>query len=292
MNRVEGILWAALSSSTFGLAPLFTLLLIGAGYSSFEVLTYRWGVASLCLAAYGVATGCSFRLGGRQLGTVFLLSLFRAATSLSLVIAYQNIASGVASTIHFMYPLVVAVVMMCFFRERGSAWTFAAIGMSIVGAVLLSLGNVDFSHGDTTLGIVSATVSVVAYGGYIVGVRRSRAVEIDSTVLTCYVMAFGALFFIAGGLLTGGVRLETDPHTWLYILGVAIPATAVSNMALVQAIKSIGPTLTSIFGAMEPLTAVVIGVWVFAEPFTAKGAAGILLIVAAVSVVVLRSRKG
>ena len=292
MNRVEGILWAALSSSTFGLAPLFTLLLIGAGYSSFEVLTYRWGVASLCLAAYGVATGCSFRLGGRQLGTVFLLSLFRAATSLSLVIAYQNIASGVASTIHFMYPLVVAVVMMCFFRERGSAWTFAAIGMSILGAVLLSLGNVDFSHGDTTLGIVSATVSVVAYGGYIVGVRRSRAVEIDSTVLTCCVMAFGALFFIAGGLLTGGVRLETDPHTWLYILGVAIPATAVSNMALVQAIKSIGPTLTSIFGAMEPLTAVVIGVWVFAEPFTAKGAAGILLIVAAVSVVVLRSRKG
>ena len=283
MLRVKGILWAALSSSTFGLAPLFTLLLLGVGYSSFEVLTYRWGVASLCLGAYGLLAGCEFRLGGRELGTVVLLSL---------VIADQNIASGVASTIHFMYPLVVAVVMMCFFRERGSAWTFAAIGMSIVGAVLLSLGNVDFSHGDTTLGIVSATVSVVAYGGYIVGVRRSRAVEIDSTVLTCCVMAFGALFFIAGGLLTGGVRLETDPHTWLYILGVAIPATAVSNMALVQAIKSIGPTLTSIFGAMEPLTAVVIGVWVFAEPFTAKGAAGILLIVAAVSVVVLRSRKG
>ena len=256
MLRVKGILWAALSSSTFGLAPLFTLLLLGVGYSSFEVLTYRWGVASLCLGAYGLLAGCDFRLGRRELGTVFLLSLFRAATSLSLVIAYQNIASGVASTIHFMYPLVVAVVMMCFFRERGSVWTFAAIGMSIVG------------------------------------VRRSRAVEIDSTVLTCCVMAFGALFFIAGGLLTGGVRLETDPHTWLYILGVAIPATAVSNMALVQAIKSIGPTLTSIFGAMEPLTAVVIGVWVFAEPFTAKGAAGILLIVAAVSVVVLRSRKG
>lgn len=240
MLRVTGILWAALSSSTFGLAPLFTLLLLGVGYSSFEVLTYRWGVASLCLGAYGLLAGCDFRLGRRELGTVFLLSLFRAATSLSLVIAYQNIASGVASTIHFMYPLVVAVVMMCFFRERGSVWTFAAIGMSIVGAVLLSLGNVDFSHGDTTLGIVSATVSVVAYGGYIVGVRRSRAVEIDSTVLTCCVMAFGALFFIAGGLLTGGVRLEADPHTWLYILGVAIPATAVSNMALVQAIRASG----------------------------------------------------
>ena len=291
MNRVKGILWAALSSSTFGLAPLFTLLLLGVGYSSFEVLTYRWGVATLCLGAYGVLAGCNFRLTRPQLGTVFFLSLFRAATSLSLVFAYQNIASGVASTIHFMYPLVVACVMICFFRERGSAWTFAAIGMSIVGAVLLSLGNVDFTRGNTTLGIISAIVSVVSYGGYIVGVRRSRAVEINSTVLTCYVMAFGALLFTVGGFLTGGIRLETDPHTWLYILGVAIPATAVSNMALVQAIKSIGPTLTSIFGAMEPVTAVVIGIWVFAEPFTVKGAAGILLIVAAVSIVVLRSRK-
>ena len=292
MERAKGILYAALSSSTFGLAPLFTLLLLGLGYSSFEVLSYRWGVASLFLGALALLAGRSFRLSWPELRTVFFLSLFRAATSLSLVIAYQHIASGVASTIHFMYPLAVALAMMCFFREKGSVWVFAAIGMSIVGAVLLSLGNVDFTRGNTTLGMVSAAVSVVSYGGYIVGVRKSRAVGIDSTVLTCCVMAFGALFFIAGGLLTGGVRLEIDPHTWLYILGVAIPATAVSNMALVQAIKSIGPTLTSIFGAMEPLTAVVIGVWVFAEPFTAKGAAGILLIVAAVSVVVLRSRKG
>ena len=115
--------------------------------------------------------------------------------------------------------------------------------------------------------------------------------EIDSAVLTCYVMGLGALYFILGGLLTGGVRIETDGMTWLCILGLALPATALSNMTLVQAIKRIGPTLTSIFGALEPLTAVVIGVAVFGEPFTAQGAAGILLIVAAVSVVVLRTGR-
>ena len=183
MERAKGILYAALSSSTFGLAPLFTLLLLGLGYSSFEVLSYRWGVASLFLGALALLAGRSFRLSWPELRTVFFLSLFRAATSLSLVIAYQHIASGVASTIHFMYPLAVALAMMCFFREKGSVWVFAAIGMSIVGAVLLSLGNVDFTRGNTTLGMVSAAVSVVSYGGYIVGVRKSRAVGIDSTVL-------------------------------------------------------------------------------------------------------------
>ena len=287
MERAKGILYAALSSSTFGLAPLFTLLLLGLGYSSFEVLSYRWGVASLFLGALALLAGRSFRLSWPELRTVFFLSLFRAATSLSLVIAYQHIASGVASTIHFMYPLAVALAMMCFFREKGSVWVFAAIGMSIVGAVLLSLGNVDFTRGNTTLGMVSAAVSVVSYGG----VRKSRAVGIDSTVLTCYVMGLGALYFIAGGLVTGGIRIETDGTAWLCILGVALPATAVSNMTLVQAIKRIGPTLTSVFGALEPLTAVVIGVAVFGEPFTVQGAAGILLIVAAVTIVILHSGR-
>ena len=291
MERAKGILYAALSSSTFGLAPLFTLLLLGLGYSSFEVLSYRWGVASLFLGALALFAGRSFRLSWPELRTVFFLSLFRAATSLSLVIAYQHIASGVASTIHFMYPLAVALAMMCFFSEKGSVWVFAAIGMSIVGAVLLSLGNVDFTRGNTTLGMVSAAVSVVSYGGYIVGVRKSRAVGIDSTVLTCYVMGLGALYFIAGGLVTGGIRIETDGTAWLCILGVALPATAVSNMTLVQAIKRIGPTLTSVFGALEPLTAVVIGVAVFGEPFTVQGAAGILLIVAAVTIVILHSGR-
>ena len=139
--------------------------------------------------------------------------------------------------------------------------------------------------------MIAAAVSVFSYAGYIFGVRRSRAARIDSTALTCYVMAFGALFFLVGGSLTGGVRIETDGMTWLCILGLALPATALSNMTLVQAIKRIGPTLTSIFGALEPLTAVVIGVAVFGEAFTAQGAAGILLIVAAVSVVVLRTGR-
>lgn len=291
MERAKGICYAALSSSTFGLAPLFTLLLLGVGYSPFEVLTYRWGVATLCLAVYGLMAGCDFRLNGSLLRTVFVLSLLRAVTSLSLVFAYRYIASGVASTIHFMYPLAVALAMSCLFRERTSVWTFAAIGISIVGAVMLSSGNADFGSGTTLFGLGASVVSVFSYGGYIVGVRKSRAAQIDSTVLTCYVMGFGALFFAIGGLLTSGIRFETDGITWLYILGIALPATAISNMSLVRAIQCIGPTLTSVFGALEPLTAVVIGVAFFREPFTVQGAAGILLILGAVTIVVLRGSR-
>lgn len=291
MNRIKGILYAAVSSSTFGLAPFFSITLLLAGFSAFEVLSYRWGVASVVLTAFGLFSGCSFRLSKKDFGVVFLLSLLRAVTSFSLIIAYQIIASGVASTIHFMYPLAVALAMMFFFQEKKSLWVMFAVLMSLLGAALLSLGELDAKNGNTMIGLVAACVSVFSYAGYIIGVRTTRAVQINSTVLTCYVMGLGTLFYLIGAFSTSGLQWVTDGYTWLIILGLALPATAISNITLVQAIKYAGPTLTSILGAMEPLTAVVIGVLVFKELFTVNSAIGILLILMAVSIVVFRRQK-
>ncbi|MBD3587998.1 DMT family transporter [Bacteroides sp. GM023] len=291
MNRIKGILYAAVSSSTFGLAPFFSITLLLAGFSAFEVLSYRWGVASVVLTAFGLFSGCSFRLSKKDFGVVFLLSLLRAVTSFSLIIAYQNIASGVASTIHFMYPLAVALAMMFFFQEKKSLWVMFAVLMSLLGAALLSLGELDAKNGNTMIGLVAACVSVFSYAGYIIGVRTTRAVQINSTVLTCYVMGLGTLFYLIGAFSTSGLQWVTDGYTWLIILGLALPATAISNITLVQAIKYAGPTLTSILGAMEPLTAVVIGALVFKELFTVNSAIGILLILMAVSIVVFRRQK-
>mgnify|MGYP001522404410 FL=1 len=291
MNRIKGILYAAVSSSTFGLAPFFSLTLLLAGFSAFEVLSYRWGVATIALTLFGWCSGCSFRLEKKDFLVVLLLSLLRAVTSFSLLIAYQNIATGVASTIHFMYPLAVSIVMMYFFQEKKSLWVMFAVFMSLLGAALLSSGELEAKNGDTIVGLVAACVSVFSYAGYIVGVRMTRAVRINSTVLTCYVMGLGTVLYFIGALTTSGLRLVADGYTWLIILGLALPATAISNITLVRAIKYAGPTLTSILGAMEPLTAVVIGVFVFKELFTLNSAIGIILILLAVSVVIFRKQK-
>ena len=291
MNRIKGILYAAVSSSTFGLAPFFSLTLLLAGFSAFEVLSYRWGVATIALTLFGWCSGCSFRLEKKDFLVVLLLSLLRAVTSFSLLMAYQNIATGVASTIHFMYPLAVSLVMMYFFQEKKSLWVMFAVFMSLLGAALLSSGELEAKNGDTIVGLVAACVSVFSYAGYIVGVRMTRAVRINSTVLTCYVMGLGTVLYFIGALTTSGLRLVADGYTWLIILGLALPATAISNITLVRAIKYAGPTLTSILGAMEPLTAVVIGVFVFIELFTLNSAIGIILILLAVSVVIFRKQK-
>ena len=285
MNRIKGILYAAVSSATFGLAPFFSISLLAIGYSSFEVLTYRWGVATVVLLVFAFLTKCDFHIGYKDFKTIFGLSLLRALTSFSLVIAYQNIASGVASIIHFMYPLAVAVTMAVFFREKKSIVTFAAIVLSLVGASLLSSGNIEYNGGNRMMGLIAACISVFSYAGYIIGIRKTRAVEVNSTVLTCYVMGLGALFFLLGGLFYDeGVRLETNVITWLYIGGLA-------NITLVKAVKLAGPTLTSLLGALEPLTAVLVGVFVFKELFTTYSALGIILVVISVSLVLFQQKR-
>lgn len=287
-----GIGAAILSSSTFGLAPFFSIGLLDASLSSCEVLSYRWGFAALFLTIVGLLTGHSYRIQRQYFGTVLWLSILRAATSFFLIIAYAQIASGVASTIHFVYPLAVAMMMMFFFHEKGSIKTYTAIILSFVGASMLSLNGASMPDGNTLLGISCACLSVFTYGGYMVGVKNSRAAKMDSTVLTCYVMGLGALFFICGGIFTGGVRLLDTPSLWLYALGLAIPATAISNIALVWGIHRIGPTLTSFFGALEPLTAVIIGVLFLGEPFSIWSALGIVIVIAAVLLIGTDKKEG
>ena len=70
-------------------------------------------------------------------------------------------------------------------------------------------------------------------------------------------------------------------------LAALIP-TVVSNLALVRAVKSIGSTLTSVLGAMEPVTAVCVGIFLFGEAFTTSIGVGIALIIVAVMVIILK----
>ena len=292
-TSIGGILDAVISSSSFGFSPFFSVSLLMAGLSTFEVLTYRWGVATAVLIAFALATGKSLKTDRKEFGKMFLLSLFRALTSLSLLYGYDNIASGVASTIHFMYPIVVAVSMMFLFGEKKSPVILTATVLSLLGAYLLASGDSvkAASGGNVALGIISSVCSVFCYAGYMILLKRTGADRIESTKLTCYVMGLSAIYFFIAGSISGGVRLVTEPGLWIYILGISILCTTISNFFLVTAVKKIGPTLTSVLGALEPLTAVIIGILVFGEHLTLSSIIGIILILTTVTLVVLHQKK-
>lgn len=211
---------------------------------------------------------------------------------LGLLRSYTYIPSSVATTINFLYPLGVAIVMTLFFREKNSVWLLVAILISLVGVALLSWGDIGGPQSDRAIvGVGFAGATVLTYTIYIVGVKKSRISRLDPMIQAFYVLLFSACFFLVYALSTTGAPLPGKWHLWQNLLLLALVPTVVSNLTLVLAIKEIGSTMTSILGSMEPLTAVLVGVLHFGEKFGLDSASGLILIITAVIIVILQAKK-
>ena len=179
--------------------------------------------------------------------------------------------------------------MAVLFKQRPSPFTIIAIILALSGVALLSLRGSGGEDGNASLvGILLVLLSGLSYAIYLVTVNNVRRIrEMDNLKLTLYVLLSSAGFFLINASCNGGVQAIPSGSALVNLLQLAFLPTLVSNLALVRAIKSIGSTLTSVLGAMEPLTAIVIGVVVFGETISGTMALGILLIIAAVTIIVL-----
>ena len=273
------------TSVTFGLIPLFTLPLIGRGMEYDSILFFRFFFASIALAAVMLIKRESFRIDLRDLPVFILLSFFYTFSSLFLLCGYGYMGAGVATTLHFTYPVFVTLLMLFLFREKSSWLTWIAIALAVCGVALLSLPSSGMQA--DVKGIVIVLLSAVAYGSYIVGVNKSRVRNMNSRKLAFYVFVFTTIIFGVRNLASGTMQLPPDPSSYGNLILLAVLPTVVSNITLVLAVQNIGGTLTSVLGALEPMTAVCIGALVFGEDFTLREGLGILLVLIAVTVIIL-----
>lgn len=291
--RLNGIFYAILSSASFGFSPLFSLGLIAVGLTNFDILSYRWGIAGIVLMVYAFCKRKTLLPNSfDEVWKIVLLSALRAITSVTLLIGYANISSGIASTINFMYPVIVALCMMFIFGEHKSYIDIGAIAVSIFGVYLLASGDsLVVEGGNTTLGLACSIISAFSFAAYYILMKRLRADKIEVVKFTTWVMILSAVYFIVAAVIfEGSLTMIPDGKSWLLVLGLALWSTMVSNFTGVKAVRRIGPTLTSILGALQPVTAVILGVAFLNEHLYLKSFIGIILILTAVTVVVMHQK--
>lgn len=286
---INGLFYAAISSISFGFSPLFSIYLLAAGLSDFDVLSYRWSIAAIVLLVYAACKKKALRINSfDEAWKILLLSALRSITSITLLIGFANIASGVATTINFMYPVVVVICMMLFFGEQKSLINLLAIILSIFGVYLMASGDgLEIEGGNVTLGLTCSIISAVSYAAYYILMKRTKADKIEVVKFTTWIMIMSAFYFIiCGFVFNGRIAVVTDGTLWLYILGLGLWSTMISNFTGVKAVRRIGPTLTSIMGALQPLTAVILGALFLDEHLGFRSLIGIILIMIAVAIVV------
>lgn len=282
--KLRGTVCCIAAAVFYGTNPLGAMNLYADGISTNSTLFYRFGIAVIILGVMMAVQRKSFALTRRELATLAILGVFMSTSSTTLYFSFNFMDVGIASTLLFVYPVMVAVIMATFFHEKVTAATVIAILLSLAGIALLN------QTGDGTSlslwGVTLVMLSSLTYAIYIVVVNKS-SLRMSSVKLTFYVLLFG-LFTIYGYTLAMGetVQLLVTPKQWLYATQLALMPTVLSLVLMVIAVHDIGSTPTAIMGAIEPITAVAIGVIVFGENFTPRLAIGIVLILTAVLLII------
>lgn len=289
-KTTTGYILAAIAAASYGTNPLFALPLYSAGMNPDSVLFFRYLMALPLLAAMLIARGRGFGLRTNQVLPLMGMGVVMAVSSLTLFESYNYMAAGIASTLLFVYPIMVAVIMAIGFSERLQAQTIGCIVMALAGIALLYRG----SDGATLslTGTVMVVVSALSYAIYIVGANRPRLSAIPTLKVTFYVLLFGV--FVFGTRFVAGQPLTTPTigqwYLWANVIALAVFPTAISFLCTTAAIQRIGSTPTAILGALEPATAIFFGITVFGETLTLRDSIGLALIITAVTLVVAGSK--
>lgn len=280
-----GILLGLIASATFGLIPFFALPLMRAGMPIEAVLFYRFFWAAVTLGLLLIVRRERLHVPMRDLWKLAAMSFMYTMSALLLFWGFAYASSGVATTIHFLYPVLVMLIMTSFFHEKFSWLTMAAVILAVGGVALLSNGGSELPL--QTVGLVILVASALANAVYISAIHVSRLNYLSGLSLTFYVMAFSAFYTFVNAQFTGTFQTISSGSELVQLLMLSLVTAVLSNLTLILAVKRIGSTLTSVLGAMEPMTAVCVGIIVFHEPFTLHIMGGVVLIVTAMLSVML-----
>ncbi|MFI3263230.1 MAG: DMT family transporter [Rikenellaceae bacterium] len=281
-----GFIAAIIAATGYGLNPLFALPIYREGMTVDSVLFYRILFASIILAVIMIAKRLSFKVTKAEFVSLSALGGLFAVNSYTLFASLNYMDAGIACTILFIYPVIVAVIMALFFKERASLLTYGCIALSLVGVSMLYNG-----EGEQTLsatGVVLVLISALAYALYIIVVNKSRASTINPIKVTFYVTAISLILFAVKLNFLADLQSIPSMYAVMNFTGLALITTVLTMVLIAYAANKIGSTLTSIVGCLEPITALIVGILIFDEALTVKIIIGVTLILTSVTLVILK----
>ena len=304
MKRI-GYLYAALAAASYGTNPIFAKPLYADGMNPDSVLLFRYVFGFLLLALMMCYNGWrrgdirgAFRVSRHTLPQLVLMGILMALSSLTLFVSYNYMPVGIASTLLFIYPILVAVIMTLCFHERMSWLVVVCLLLATTGIALLCKSDEPTAAVEAVseasivspfmVGLLLVMLSSLSYAIYLVGLNKTRLRTVASMPVTLYVIFFGMFLFVGRLLISSPFTIPEHPLMWLNLVALGLLPTVVSLIFTAKAIQNIGSTQTALFGALEPVTAVVLGILLLGETISLREFIGMVLILGAVTMVVRR----
>lgn len=286
--KLRGYVLGIISAISYGLLPIFILPIKHAHFSLDITLFYRFLFSALMIGGYLLYSKESFLISKKELFIFTVLGICYALSSEFLFLGYDYLTAGIASTVLFIYPVIVALIMFFFYKEKLTRLSIFSLFLAFAGVIILCLKGNSMEINYLGLGIVM--LSSIFYALYIVVVNKSK-IQASGFKLSFYSMLFTSGFFMAKAILGNESFIIPSVNIFVNFLVFAFLTTVISSLCLVYAIKYIGSTPAAILGALEPVVAVLISVLLFHEKFTFNLFLGIILILIGVILNVISESK-
>ena len=290
-NVVWGYVAGIITGVTYGLNPLFAKPLLSMGVSVDTMLACRYLIAVFILGVWLVFRKESLKVNKAQMWRLCILGFLFAMSSMLLFLSYNYIPAGLATTIVFLYPVIVALIMVLL-KVYPTWQVWLSILMTFVGVVILSRPSGNMTLNITGLSLAAG--SAIAYALYLIVVNRSRRLRtVTSLVLTFYALFIGSVVFLIHSAISGGEFMAglDGWYCWMNLICLAVFPTLVSLLTLAMATRIIGPTRTSVLGVFEPVTAIAVGTIFFGESLTLNIIIGVIITLVAVTFMVMTGKK-
>lgn len=290
-NAIIGYPAGVITGITYGLNPLFGMPLMQNGVSINSILFFRYTIAVAILGAFLLCTKQRFKVSAKQAGILLILGVLYSSSSIFLFEAYNYIASGLATTLIFLYPVLVAIIMV--FLKVVPSWpVWLSIFATFIGVIVMTQS----SSGEAInpVGILLSLGSAFVYALFIVIINRSKVIAtISNSLLTFYALLTGSIIFL-GKIMFANAGITTGIEgyaAWGNLIGLAILPTIISTATLAIATRNIGATKASVLGVFEPITAILVGTLVFGEALTTNIVVGIFIAIVAVTFMIITTKR-
>ena len=308
MKNYTGYVFAALAAASYGTNPVFAKPLYADGMNPDSVLLFRYAFGIALLGLLMIWNGwrrhnlsTAFRVSRHSLPQLVILGILMALSSLTLFLSYNYMPVGIASTLLFTYPILVAVIMTLVYHEPMSWLVVVCLLLATSGVGMLceqgetpldasNLSNSPWGVSPFMIGALLVLLSSLSYAIYLVGLNKTRVRTIASMPVTFYVLCFGFLLFVWRICFGGAFTLPQHGVMWLNLIALGLLPTVVSLLLTAWAIQRIGSTSTALFGALEPVTAVALGIIFLGESINLREFLGMVLIFVSVTLVVYRRK--
>lgn len=284
MNKTKGLTFGILAGFIYGFTPILGKLSYLEGSNPLSLTFYRNFLSIPFFFIMLKYNKIPFKVEKNEFKKLSLLGLFVTMTALTLYASYNYISVGMSTTIHYIYPVLVTIACIVFFKDKIAKDKIISLLLSTIGIALFFEGEINMT------GMLLSFLSSIFFAGYLLYTDKIK-LSIFPFKITFYIAVFSSFYLFIFGIVSRSLTYKISFIGWFYTVLVAVFASFLANTFVALAVKNIGPTVTSIVGMLEPITSIVMGILFLNEPLTTKNIIACTLILIGVLIVTLSKDK-